>query len=264
MLLIATAQSKVSVDVRENGKEIRRLMREASGASAKIIHFAEAALSGYVKSQIKSWSFVDWNLLEEELESIKALAKELKLWTVFGCNQQSKDPKRPYNSLCVISDEGAFYAKYDKRLCSNTEINDWYTPGDSPCVFTIDNIRFGCLICIEIQFPELFMEYERLDVDCVLFSTYSDNPMFVIQAQGHAACNSYWISFSAPTNFIKSCPGCLIGPDGSILSKCAGTESDLSVCKIDPNDPEMKVPVRYNRPWRRKARSGDIYEAWRK
>lgn len=263
MLLIATAQSKVSVDVRENGKEIRSLMCEANNASAQIIHFAEGALSGYVKSQIKSWSFVDWNILEEELQLIKALAKKLKLWAVFGCNRQSKDPKRPYNSMCIISDEGEYFGQYNKRLCSNTEIGDWYTPGDSPCVFAIGNIRFGCLLCIEVQFPELFMEYERLDVDCMLFSSYSNNPMFAIQAQGHAACNSYWLSFSGVTNYGQDCPSCFIGPDGSILSKCAGTESGLSICKIDPNDPEMEVPVHHNRPWRRKARSGEIYEAWR-
>ncbi|MDC0435375.1 hypothetical protein OAM69_07050 [bacterium] len=70
MLLIATAQSKVSADVRENGREIRNLMCEASNASARIIHFAEGALSGYVKSQIKAWSLVDWNVLDEELQSI--------------------------------------------------------------------------------------------------------------------------------------------------------------------------------------------------
>lgn len=254
----------VVADVRENGKEIRKLMREASSASAQIIHFAEGALSGYVKSQIKSWSDVNWELLEEELQSISTLAKALGLWTVFGCNRQSQDPGRPYNSLCVISDEGEFYGQYNKRFCSNTEITDWYTPGGSPFVFTVENIRFGCLLCIEIQFPELFMEYERLDVDCVLFSSYSDNAMFAIQAQGHAACNSYWLSFSTPTNHSQSCPGRLIGPDGKVISICQGGESGLVVCNIDPDDPEMKVPVCYNRPWRRKARQGEIYAAWRK
>jgi len=48
LTLIATAQSTISVDVNANGEEIRRLMREASGAAAQLIHFPEGALSGYV------------------------------------------------------------------------------------------------------------------------------------------------------------------------------------------------------------------------
>jgi hypothetical protein len=37
--------------------------------------------------------------------------------------------------------------------------------------FDIDGLRFGLLLGMEVHFPELFIEYERLDVDCVLFST---------------------------------------------------------------------------------------------
>jgi len=103
-----------------------------------------------------------------------------------------------------------------------------------------------------------------MDVDCVLFSAYSKNPMFAIQAQGHAACNSYWLSFSVPTNVSHSCSSRIIGPDGSVLSTCASGESTLTYCKIDPGNPENLVPIQHNRPWRRKARSGEIYELWRK
>jgi predicted amidohydrolase len=58
-LTIATAQSFISKDVRENGLEIRRLMGLAHQAGARLIHFPEGAMSGYVKSQIKSWGEVD-------------------------------------------------------------------------------------------------------------------------------------------------------------------------------------------------------------
>ncbi len=53
-ITIATAQSYISADVRENGQEIRRLMQQARGEGAAIIHFPEGALSGYTKSQIKN------------------------------------------------------------------------------------------------------------------------------------------------------------------------------------------------------------------
>ena len=42
-------------DVRENGREVRRLMRSARSQGAEIVHFAEAAMSGCSKAQIKDW-----------------------------------------------------------------------------------------------------------------------------------------------------------------------------------------------------------------
>lgn len=234
-------------------------MREAAASSARVIHFAEGALSGYVKAQIKSWDEVDWNLLQTEIEAIKLLAHDLQMWVVFGCNHQGGPNDRPYNDLYIISDEGNVHSRYSKRLISYTEITDWYTPGKTPCVFEVDGIRFGCLLCIEIQYPELFMEYERLGVDCLLFSAYSDNPMFATQAQGHAACNNYWLSFSVPTNTSENCTSRFIGPAGSVLSTCSSYESGFIVNEIDPKDPKWEVPIQHNRPWRRIARSGEVY-----
>src|SRR5262245_2314306 len=51
-IMIATAQSYISADIRENGREIRKLMRQASEEGAVIVHFPEGAMSGYTKSQI--------------------------------------------------------------------------------------------------------------------------------------------------------------------------------------------------------------------
>jgi hypothetical protein len=46
-----------------------------------------------------------------------------------------------------------------------------YTPGATPITFEVDGVRFGCSLGIEVHLPEIFIEYERLDVDCVLFSS---------------------------------------------------------------------------------------------
>jgi predicted amidohydrolase len=43
---IAMAQSQISAGVRENGREIRKLMRRARAGGAAIVLFPEGALSG--------------------------------------------------------------------------------------------------------------------------------------------------------------------------------------------------------------------------
>ena len=121
-ITIATAQSQVSPDVRENGREIRRLMRHARSAGAALVHFPEGAMSGCSKAQIKDWSRVDWSALGDELRQTAALADELGLWVVFGCNHRLTPPHRPHNSLYVVSDRGELVTRYDKRFLSHTEV----------------------------------------------------------------------------------------------------------------------------------------------
>jgi predicted amidohydrolase len=258
-VVVATAQSFISKDIRENGSEVRRLMTVAAQAGADLIHFPEAAMSGYVRSQILGWQQVDWQLLNSELEATERLAGELGLWVVVGCNHRLTEPHRPHNSLYVISSAGKLHSRYDKRYCSHTELSGWYTPGTSPCVFEVKGIRFGCAICIEIQFPEVFMEYFALDAHCVLFSSYSDDAMFAVQAQGHAACNNTWLSFSLPAQMSYETPSQMIAPNGSVLDVCETGSSMLITTTLDPDAPEWEIPLRRARPWRALARQGDIY-----
>ena len=257
MVRIATAQSLIAADPRRNGEHIRELMRRARAAGARLVHFPEGALSGYVKAQIHDWNEVDWDLVRRELDLTARLSGELGIWTVLGCNHPGESAQRPYNSLVVISDGGDVVGRYDKRCCSFTELSDWYTPGRSPLVFEVDGFRFGCAICIEVQFPEMFLEYERLDADCVLFSVYSDDPMFALLARAHAETTCQWVSLSNPAQ----CSGrgglasCLIGPDGGVIGRCHEEgEPAIVVTDLDRDDPCFAVPLQKARPWRRSAR----------
>ena len=134
-ITIATAQVWISANVRENGREIRSLMRQARSGGASLAHFPEGALSGYTKSQIRDWGNVDWGVLGDELHQTAALACELGLWVVFGCNHRLTPPHRPHNSLYVVSDRGELVTRYDKRFLSHTEVSRFYTPGQVACCF---------------------------------------------------------------------------------------------------------------------------------
>jgi len=107
-ITIATAQSRISADVRENGKEIRSLMRQARERGATLAHFPEAALSGYTKSQIRDWDRVDWDALLCEQRLVAECAHQLSLWVVMGCNHRLTPPYRPHNSLYIIAADGGF------------------------------------------------------------------------------------------------------------------------------------------------------------
>ena len=84
--------------------------------------------------------------------------------------------------------------------------------------------------------------------------------MFGIQAQGHAACNNYWMSLSVPNHLSDTQPSVLIGPDGCVIDSCLNNVTSITVNKIDPNADEWDIPCKKARPWRRKARLGEIYK----
>lgn len=266
-LLVASVQSTVGLDARENGRQVRDLMREARAAGARLVHFPEGAMSGYPsgagKERLKGWA-VDWAALRGELEATADLARDLGLWVVVGANHPLSAPNPPHNSLYVISDRGELAGRYDKRLLSHSEVTDWYSPGFEPYTFRVDDFAFGCALCIEIHFAEVFLEYARLGIDCLLLSSFSRTPMFAVQAQGHAAGNNYWISFSVPAQCSDAAPAGVIGPDGRWLARChADGAPGLALAELDRTTAEMEFALVRARGWRAISREGSIYTARR-
>lgn len=185
---------------------------------------ASSPKSAPPRSALPTGSRYQWEVLREELEETRELAKKLKLWTVFGAPHRLTPPHRPHNSLYVISDRGELVTRYDERLLSHTKISFMYSPGKIPVTFEVDGLRFGCAAGMESHYPEIFIEYERLDVDCVLFSTSGETPSaappFAAEVLGLAASNTYWVSYAshAPQSVIAP-PG-IAAPNGQWAALC--------------------------------------------
>lgn len=125
---------------------------------------------------------------------------------------------RPHDSLFILSDEGLLSTRYDKHLLSSSEVDDWYTPGSEPVTVAVDSIRFGCAICIEVQFAEAFIDYERMGVDAVLFASCGIPRNFEIALQAHTSLNCLWIMAATPAQKAGKGPAGIIGPDGDWMA----------------------------------------------
>ncbi|MEU8814797.1 carbon-nitrogen hydrolase family protein [Actinoplanes sp. NPDC048796] len=269
---LSVAQLPVGTDpgdtaaLRDSGERIRRLMREAHTAGARLLHLPEGALTSPSKKIMSAtgpdligpadWQRADWATLAAELQKIAALAGSLKLWTVLGSVHPLTPPRRPHLSLYVIADDGTIATRYDERMLSNTKVSHMYTPGSEPITFIVDGARFGCALGMEATYPEIFSEYERLDVDCVLFSTHGpgagvNNGPFALQAQALAAANSYWVSYAGTAQDAPNAPSGIVTPSGDWLTRCPATsEPSLVTADLDLTAENQA------RPWRRAARSG--------
>ncbi|MEV8377398.1 carbon-nitrogen hydrolase family protein [Kribbella sp. NPDC056861] len=259
---IAVAEPTITKDAAENGAKVRELMKSAAAGKARLIQFPEGQLSGYPKEQVQDWSEVDFAVVADELEKIKKLAEKLKLWVVLGSAHPLTPPNRPHNSLYVISDQGRIVDRYDKQYLSNTEVTRFFSPGFEPIVFDVDGYRFGCAICIEINFPQLFGHYERLGVECLLLSAYPVDSIFEVKARAHAAINNYWVAMSLPAQTADLMPSGLIAPDGTYVATVTAPE-ELTIATIDRDDPAYATALTKARPWRKTATKGDIYAARR-
>ena len=273
-LRLAVAQTDVREDPRDadalrgSGRQVRALMREASARGARVVHFPEGAICSPSKRVMSvdgpetvgpaDWSRCRWPVVQEELAAVAELAGELGLWTVIASAHRLTGPNRPHNSLYVISDRGEVVTRYDERLLSRTKVSYMYSPGVSPVTFDVDGVRFGCLLGMEIHYPELFTEYEQLDVDCVLFSTTGVSPgNAAAQAQGYAAANSYWVGFAVPTQHGATAPSGIVAPNGDWLERCAADGSpSVAVVDLDESSEAAAGSVAYARPWRRESRAG--------
>lgn len=260
---IAAAQTAVSADISANAHRIRTAIQEAAAEGVRLISFCEGALSGYAKSQIAApddWRTFAWEVQEAELRRISALCGELRIFAVVGAAHRLEVSARPHNSLYVLSDTGELLTRYDKRFLSNSELSGWYTPGTEPVLFEVDGYRFGCAICIESQFPEVFIEYERMNADIVLFASYGIPEHFQIALRAHAGLNCLWIAAATPAQEAPKGPAGIVGPDGKWVSLCEPFPQFSFVTTIlDRDIPQYDIALRRARPWRAKARAGEIY-----
>ena len=212
-VIIALAQIPVSADVPRNLRHIKAMMRKAKAAGAEVVQFTEGALSGYgrkVLTPFEQWRAEEWAALRAASDEVARLAGELELWVLVGSVHPLEDERRPHNCLYLIGPGGKVRTRYDKRFCSHNELAGWYTPGAEPILFEIKGVRFGCAICIEVRFPEVFDEYRRLGAHCVLVSSFTagrddqedakQDDIFAVTAQAHAANNNYWVSLVTPSN----------------------------------------------------------------
>lgn len=266
-LTLATAQVPLRPDpgdvrqIEASGATVRALVRRARDRGAGLVHFPEGALTSPGKQVMSStgpdtigpadWTRANWAELERELSEVAVLAGQLGMWVVVGGIQRRGDGARPANGLFVISDQGQLAACYAERMLSRTKTTFMYSPGTKPLVFTAGGLRFGCALGMETHYAEVFSAYEELEVDCVLFSTHGNAEapgVFAVEAAGHAAANSYWVSYAGPAGDGHP-PAGLLTPEGNWAARCTTHTAELAVAGVvtDPASPA--------RAWRRAARA---------
>jgi len=249
-LTLATCQFDVSGDVRANARAIRRQMRVAARRGARLVHFSEAALSGYAGADFESLDGYDWALLADETRRIRDLAAELELCTVLGSTHRQREGK-PTNCLYLIDPRGRIAKRYDKCFLIPRD-REHYAPGSCVVTHTIDGVKFALLICFDFRFPEIWRACLRRRCRVVLFSSYQAQPK-QNRLMEHVAPAT--LTTRASENFIHVVANNTSGgrqwyntrihrPDGSIAAESPWNKPHVLVHTIDlAQDASLYNPI---------------------
>ena len=150
----------------ENFAHAADLIHAAMVAKPDVLVLPETWNTGFFpKENLSQLSDRDGELTKVR---IGALAKQHQVNIVAGSVSNVRNGK-VFNTAMVFERSGACVASYDKtHLFSPMGENDYYTPGDNLCTFSLDGIRCGLVICYDIRFPELARSLALQGVD-VLF-----------------------------------------------------------------------------------------------
>jgi len=163
----------------------------------------------------------------------------------------------------VISVRACLVGRYDKRLCSYNEITKLVLAGFDPLAFERRWLPVRLCALHRDQLPELFLDYLAGGVDCVLFSSYSEDPVFDVTARGHRG-EQLWISVSVAAQYAQTMPAGVIGPHGIRLASLPNQRpARARRVDLDRADPALDMALNKARPWRAIARAAHIYQEYR-
>jgi len=224
-LKAATCQFPVSGNVDENARYIKDFIAKAAANNADIVHFSEAALSGYARVDFPSFENYDWDKLRAHTQDIMGMAKEHGIWVVLGSAHYLCPDEKPTNCLYIISSEGEIVDRYDKSMCTGGDLKA-YTPGNHLVTIDLKGIRCGFLICYDSCFPEMYNVYRHKGVTVMFHSFYNArhqgktilDEIIPAEIRVRASDNLMWVVANNSSAEHSSWPACIARPDGSLTA----------------------------------------------
>ncbi|HEY4103713.1 MAG TPA: carbon-nitrogen hydrolase family protein [Polyangiaceae bacterium] len=221
-LRIATSQFPVSANVARNLSFIARHVEGAKRANARLVHFPEAALTGYFGVDFASFAELDWSAIAAAERELASLAAAARVWLVFGSYRPSRT--KPYSCLRVVAPSSKLAATYDKiHLFDRNGENRECSAGRALKTLSIDGIRCGFLICNDSNRPSLYDRYRVLGAELLIHSYYNArssrgknvfDQVISSQLRTRAFDHGFWISASNSSARYSRLAACLAAPDG--------------------------------------------------
>lgn len=147
-LRVAAVQMIFADSVAGNLEKIERAAIQSAADGVDAVLFPECATTGYACD----FGALDPGAIRQTLRSVAAIAARLRVNLLVGSPIFSG--RRLYNALVVFDRRGRLVHTYAK--CQLVEADrQWFTPGNSLSMFSLEGIPATAMICHERRYPEL-------------------------------------------------------------------------------------------------------------
>ncbi|GLF93852.1 carbon-nitrogen hydrolase family protein [Streptomyces yaizuensis] len=236
----AAAQfSPVPADVEGNARTVAGLVRSAAGRGARLVVFAELALTGYDLELIAAdpglWLTED----DARLEPVRRACRETGTAAVVNAVVRT-DGSRPAITSLVVGPAGTLLTRYDKRHLHGREL-ELFQAGERDGRFVLDGVGVALAVCYDNRFPELA---ERAAADgCTVYAASSalergnDSFTTVYPVRAREFGLQVVLANLVGDWEVGPCPGdsAVWGPDGTLLATAGGSDPGLAVAQVpDP------------------------------
>ncbi len=147
-LRVAAVQMIFADSIAGNLEKIERAAVEAAADGADAVLFPECATTGYACD----FGALKPAAIRQALRSVAAIAATLRINLLVGSPIFAG--RRLYNALVVFDRRGRLIHTYAK--CQLVEADrQWFTPGNSLSLFSLEGVPATAIICHERRYPEL-------------------------------------------------------------------------------------------------------------
>jgi predicted amidohydrolase len=218
----------IQMNARPNEKaynlaEAEEGIREAAGQGANIVLTPESSVQGYVRASFPPGSLIDApNLVAERAKILAAaetipgpaterfaqLARELRIWIIFGMDQNRQG--KLFSAAVLMSPKGEVVGIFRKVHLQNWMMASGVHHGDDFPVWDVDvggvKTKIGIEICYDIQHPESTLELAMGGAEIVFVPYCTDDfsrPLLIHLFETRGLENRLYIvraNYSAPTS----------------------------------------------------------------
>lgn len=173
---VAVAQMNASSSIEKNMALILGFIQEASSENSRLLVLPENCfcMDRYTEQKSEYQEVFQAGTVQT---TVANWAKEYKIWIVIGAFPiVNKTADKPYSRMLVYNDLGELCCFYDKIHLFDVQVSedefynesDIYNAGMISKTFEFDGVKFGCSICYDVRFPELYRHYSLEGVDAFL------------------------------------------------------------------------------------------------
>ncbi|MEO3973283.1 carbon-nitrogen hydrolase family protein [Streptomyces sp. CAU 1734] len=253
---IATAQfNSVMGDVEANIGTMRTLIHDAAGQGARLVVFAELAVTGYAMGPVAARPALWLDEDDSRLEPVRAACRGTGVAAVVnavvrpgsagGSGHSGHSGKgsgtaaggRPGITSLVFGPAGELLSRYDKRNLHGVE-KELFEAGTADGRFTLDGIRFALAVCYDNRFPEIAGRARADGCQVYLASSVLEegNDSFETVYPVRARENGLVVALAnhlGPSD-AGDCPGesAIWGADGAMLATAGRKDPGLAVAEL--------------------------------